>query len=206
MLATPVIAAVETAETLPVEPGITPDSPLYGVDRFVENVQVVITTDELKRAELRYKFAEERLAEANDMSKKNKTELADRAVEDYENELNETEKEMGKAVALGKNITALTEHVAAMTSKHLVVLQRVYEKAPESAQLALLRVIEKATVKSVEIISHNEDGEELKENIRTEIREKGIDTGKIKDAVSDLTKKRAGDVELPVEPQFQQIS
>jgi len=154
ILAAPV--AAESLETLSTDPGITPDSPLYGLDRAMERVRLMIATDALSKAKVRFEFAQERLAEAQAMSDKNKTKEAEDALVDYETELNETGNEMSKAVALGKNITALTEHVLAMRSKHIAVLQRVYDKVPESAKPAIMNAIEAATNRTTEIASHME--------------------------------------------------
>jgi len=52
---------------------------------------------------------------------------------DYENEVNETE----RGIALGRNRTALAEHVAAMTYKHSIVLDDLEEKVPEQAKIRI---------------------------------------------------------------------
>ena len=61
VLATPVLAAEETELA---DAGITPNSPVYGLDRAMERIQLAITFGEAEKAKLKFKFAEERLAEA----------------------------------------------------------------------------------------------------------------------------------------------
>ena len=168
MLATPVLAA-EEAEF--VDAGITPNSPVYGLDRALERIQLAITFREAEKAKLKFKFAEERLAEAEVMAEEGEEELAEELMEDYEEGLNETNEEIERAVARGQNITELVEHVSTRTSKHLEVLQRVYEKVPEQARAAIAHAMEVSVRKQVGVLAHIEDGEEIKERIRNEISE-----------------------------------
>jgi len=116
------------SETELSSPAIMPDSPLYGLGRAWENLQLFFTFDDVGKANLHYRFAEYRLAEAEVMSNRNRTDLAQRALSEYENELNETDQRVERAVALGKNITALIQHVNAENYKHLLVLERVRNK------------------------------------------------------------------------------
>lgn len=168
VLATPVFAA-EEAEF--VDPGVTPNSPVYGLDRALERIQLAITFKEEEKAKLKFKFAEERLAEAEVMAEEGEEELAEELMEDYEEGLNETNEEIERAVARGQNVTDLVEHVSTRTSKHLEVLQRVYEKVPEQARAAIAHAMEVSVRKQVGVLAHIEDGEEIKERVRNEINE-----------------------------------
>ncbi len=157
VLATPALAAEEMDTTLP-DPGITPDSPIYGLDKAVEGLELAFTFGEENKARVHYKFAKERLAEAEKMAVEDKPELAEEVMGDYEKELTETESEMEKAVARGKNVTQLAEHVATMTAKHLEVLQRVYDKVPEQAKAAIAHAMEVSVRKQVGVLAHIENG------------------------------------------------
>lgn len=188
VLAAPVMAAEEIGETLPVlpDPGITPDSPIYGLDGTAEKLQLAFTFREEKKAELHYKFAQERLSEANEMAEKNEHRYTERLMNQYQNELNETANEIEKAVARGKNVTELIEHVGSMTSKHLEVLQRVYEKVPESAKPAIAHAMEVSVRKQVGVMTHVENGEQMKERVRQQVENQieGSDT-EIKERVRE---------------------
>ena len=91
-LVVPMISAQETKTELEVvEPGIGPDSGLYGLDRAMERLRLAFTMRKAEKAKLKLKYAEERLAEVEDMIVKNLTEEAEEAQEFHDEELNETE-------------------------------------------------------------------------------------------------------------------
>jgi hypothetical protein len=68
----------------------TPDSPFYGLERFIENVRLWVTFDEKAKLKLQMHYAEMRLAEAQLMAKENKTEYVSKLINDYMNEFNKT--------------------------------------------------------------------------------------------------------------------
>lgn len=196
VLAAPVMAAIETVETLPIEePGITPDSPLYTVDKTMEKIQLRLTTNEAKRAELRFKFAEERLAEAEEMNKKEKPEFVEELMEEYDNELQETNNEMEKAIARGKDVNELTERVAERTARHLEVLQGVYEKVPEEAKEAILHAIEMSSKHTMEIVSRSENGETHRERIKAEVTKTKADIERFDEEV-EIEEVEAEEIEV----------
>ena len=178
-------APVMAVESLP-DPGILPDSPIYGIKRAFESIETVFTFSNEAKAKVALKHAEKRLAEAKAMVEKGKPEFAEELVKEYEKKMNETNANAEKAIALGKNVTALIEHVTSRVSKHLEVLEQVYEKAPEKAKPGLLRAINASSKVTVEIVSRMENSETYRERIRQEIAEKGIDRGSIKSAISDI--------------------
>jgi hypothetical protein len=128
------------AEELP-NPGILPDHPLYPVKTFLEKVRLWLTFDPEARARFHAFLAEQRLAELNATLAQGKYQHALRLREEYERELNESESETEKAFGLGRNATALLEHVCDMTYKHIAVLERVLSRAPEAARPGLERAI-----------------------------------------------------------------
>lgn len=128
------------AEELP-QPGWLPDNPLYIIKRIGENVKLWLTFDPATKANLRLEIAATRLAELNATIESGKLQYVEKLREEYEWEINETEKEFNVTLGLGRNETALAEHICNMTYKHVTVLQRVLEKAPESAKLTIEGVI-----------------------------------------------------------------
>jgi len=68
----------ELVDTIP-EAGITPDSALYGMDVFVDNVRATLTPSSLGKAKVRLDIMGERMAEMEQMAKKNKAEEAKKA-------------------------------------------------------------------------------------------------------------------------------
>ena len=59
--------STEDEETEVPAPGITPDSPLYGLDNAMDRLRLALTFDKAKRAERALKISEERLAEVKAM-------------------------------------------------------------------------------------------------------------------------------------------
>lgn len=146
----PIVFAEETNQTqqLTTEEqavvGFTPDHPLYGLERAVEKVRLALTFNEQAKAEMHVQLAYERLVEAKSMEQKNKTQFVPELVKDYEDEVAAAEASIAKAETHGQNVTAVRMHVMEMTAKHIEVLQRVMENAPESAQSGIQTAIQNA--------------------------------------------------------------
>jgi hypothetical protein len=127
-------------EDLP-KPGAVPGDLFYGLDRAAESIQLAFTRNGVKKGELHLKFAEERLAELDKVVEKNKTKHVEKLTTDEEQEVEKAQEELQKATGLGQNTTLLSQHIAEMTYKHILVLQRVLEKAPEQAKDSILHAI-----------------------------------------------------------------
>ncbi len=70
-------------EELP-DPGITPDSPFYFLDKLGKNISMFFTFGAEAKAKRALRYAEERLSEAKVMAAKNKIREMTRAASDYE--------------------------------------------------------------------------------------------------------------------------
>jgi len=138
--------------------GIGPDNPLYIFDTAFDKLQLWLTWNPEAKARLAIKIAEERLMEAKEMAKKNKTKEAEIAVAGYEEMLNETERaleaipEDGSAEiseGAAKKVAGIQAELQNLTLKALVVIQHVSQKviakAPEEAKPALQRAFERVT-------------------------------------------------------------
>ncbi|MDI6640357.1 MAG: DUF5667 domain-containing protein, partial [Methanocellales archaeon] len=122
------------------DPGTTPDSWLYGLDRAFESLQKAITRAPEARAKLALQLAQERLVEAREMAERGKPDLANEMAEDYEEELNQAMEHGEKIAELAKR-GEVQELVARATSIHIDVLEGVLEKVPEQARPAIQRAI-----------------------------------------------------------------
>lgn len=140
LLLVSLIPSLLAEEELP-DPGITPDSWLYGLDRAFERISLALTSDKAAKAEKRLQIASERIAELRVMVQRGKPEFIESLKQDYERELNETESEIEGAKAIGRNVTLLEEHVANVTSKHVVVLQSLLDTVPDQAKPAIEHAI-----------------------------------------------------------------
>lgn len=128
-------------------PVLLPDNPFYPVQTFFEQVRLWVTFNNEARARLRLYYADLRLAEMNEMIKRNELQHAERLKVRYENEIDKVENELNVSKGLGQNVTALTEHVCNMTYKHVFVLERVFEKAPNASRPVIERVINASIVR-----------------------------------------------------------
>ncbi len=150
------LAQASAESALVQNPGALPDSFFYPFKRLGENLQLFFTFDNLEKAKLKYRLAETRLAEAGAMAALNKTELADNALNDYEADLNETADAEQALSASGRNVSELEDLVANNTYKHILVLQDVYERVPDSAKSAIRNAIENALERQGRISFENE--------------------------------------------------
>lgn len=128
----PGVGAQETdGDTQLPDPGITPDSWMYGVKKAFENVDMALTFGEEGKAKKHLQYAELRLSEAKAMAEKGRTEYVNDLGQEYQNQL-----ENANRLALSNNNTKgnLTEMVANATAKHIQVLERVRQQVPEQAK------------------------------------------------------------------------
>ncbi|MBL7084204.1 MAG: hypothetical protein ISS41_11345 [Candidatus Aminicenantes bacterium] len=139
-------------ETELPDPGLTPDSPFYFLETIAEGIGTFFTFGDLKKAERYALLAAERLAEVQAVVEKGKPELAEKTLERYRMQLNNSIARAEKAMNKGKDFEEVMEVVSRVgqaTSKHLEVLAEVYEKVPEQAKPAIENAM-KASVKGHE--------------------------------------------------------
>ena len=75
------------AQELPEDAGITPDSFVWGLDKAIENINLLLTFDKAKKAEKRLQIAQERLLEVKSMIEQNKLDKADKSKKSHEQTL-----------------------------------------------------------------------------------------------------------------------
>lgn len=124
-------------EGLP-DPGLTPDSPFYFLDKWGKNIGMFFTFGNEAKAKKALKYAEERLAEARAMADKNRVREMERAANDYEGFMAMVNERLENAVQQGLSDN-ISERVALATARHLDVLDRVKDRVPEQAKPALTR-------------------------------------------------------------------
>lgn len=90
---------------------IAPDSLLYPIKRMVESVQVTLTFTPEGKAELLVSFANERLAEANLMTEKNKQQLVQKVMEAYIKTINEAADRTAEAAKAQKDVKPILESI-----------------------------------------------------------------------------------------------
>ena len=137
------VGVLAQATELP-NPGLTPDSPFYFIERISEGIGTFFTFGDLKKAERYAGLAAERVAEAQAVVEKGKPEAVEKALKRYEDQLGRALAKAEAAKAKGENIEKVTETVARATSKHLTVLEGLLEKVPEVAKAAITKALEKS--------------------------------------------------------------
>ena len=115
---------------------ISKDSIFWGLDRAMERIQIAMAGTPEEKIVLRLKFANERLAEINDMNLKNKPNEALKAEEKRQNIIKDIEAE-SSLLPVDKQ-----EAVLSHLQKHIEILNTVKENAPEQAQAGLNNALE----------------------------------------------------------------
>jgi len=129
---------IEEVDTDLPPAGLTPDSPFYFLDRFFEGIGTLFTFANSARARRYLALAEERLAEVKVLAEAN-SENTETAVALYEEQLDQANTNADESEE-----EDAAEKVAEATGKHTLVLDRILEKVPEKAKLAIKRAKDKS--------------------------------------------------------------
>lgn len=116
-----------------------PGSPLYGVKRTTEQVQLFLAPAGAKRTELHIKFAQRRLEEVQALVEI-KGQVDEEALAAIAEETGLALEEAEKASVQDK--AALLDKLVSLTERQQAVLKRVQAEAPEAAQKGLNRALE----------------------------------------------------------------
>lgn len=81
-----------------VSPGVTPDNPLYAVDKLIENIKISLVSDADKEAELLLEIAQERLAEAQKMTDKEKIKYVNKLIDKYFDSIHKAEEKISEVI------------------------------------------------------------------------------------------------------------
>jgi len=156
-LSAPALVQAQSADNATVEnilgesAGALPDSPFYGLKKFGEGIQLFFTFDKVEKVKLKYRLAQLRLMEADAMARLNKTRLAENALSEYAAGLNETEDDENSLSAAGRNVSSIADLIGNNTYRHILVLQKVYNKVPDSAKPAIKKVLENSMTRQEKI-------------------------------------------------------
>jgi len=145
LLASFIGAGVLAQEAGLPNPGLTPDSAFYFLERISEGIGTFFTFGDLKKAERYTALATERVAETQAVVEKGKPEAAEKALKRYEDQIERALARAEKAKVKGRSIEKITETIAEATGKHLSVLEEVLEKVPEKAKEAIVKAKNTAT-------------------------------------------------------------
>ena len=134
--------AQEAEATLP-DPGTTPDSPFYFMDKWGKQISLAFTFNAGEKAQKALSYADERMAEINAMMNQNKIKAANQAAKEYQNCLEIATKNMEQARLKG---TDVSEEVVLMAEKHLGYLIDSADNATEEARMLMTQTRERAMI------------------------------------------------------------
>ena len=89
-----------------VDAGVTPDSALHGLDKALERISLALAFGKVKKAEIKLRIAEERLAEVDAMIRENKFDEATEAQEDHDEAVADAEELIDEVESDGDEETA----------------------------------------------------------------------------------------------------
>jgi len=107
---------------------------LYGLDRSLENLQLLLTPSNLGRAKLHIQHAEERLEETKSIVEQSETGPVKDAVKDYEIEITKAKQEIQTAKQKQEDVVPTLEVLSESTAKHKAILENIATKTPEVEQ------------------------------------------------------------------------
>ena len=117
-----------------LDPGFTPDSPIYFLKTWKESIQTFFTFGAENKAKQFLHLAEVRLAEYQKMVEKGKIEIAEKTLEKYEKQLSRALDKVQELKKKGKDVATLTNLISEKTTKHQEVLKEVLQKVPDEAK------------------------------------------------------------------------
>lgn len=140
---------------------ITPDSSLYFIQKVYDTLRIKFTGDELSKAQILSIISEEKLGESEIMVDKNKPELAEKSLQDYNNYINQSIEIVENAQESKDKITAdnteklnkLENGLQNTEMNSIEVLKKIEAKLPDKAKAVIEDVIKMQTAKKEAIIA-----------------------------------------------------
>lgn len=199
----PVAFAQETDETADIEleevdPGVTPDSPVWGLERAMEKISLAFTFDKAEKARKRLENANERLAEVDAMIKAKKMEAAEKAEKAHDEELDAVAEDLEELEDGGTDEELKDAiEIETLIKGHQVALQNIRSKLEregltEEQQAKFGEIVAKFEANTIRVAAK---AEEKKENVKTKLMSKGAS----EDEVEDLEIELEEEVEVELE-------
>jgi len=195
LLKTAVFAQEATVSGEIYTPRLLPDSPFYFLKSWKEKIELFLARSDKDKAQKEAEIATRRIAEAKQLIKKKKFQLAEKTMLKHREHLNKALDKLDRAQEQGEDVEVVVKIVVQATSQHLNVLSQVYEKVPQRAKEAIEKAIEVSShgqERAIEAISQEKKEaihQQIEENIKRhkqkirKILEKHLE--KINEATSD---------------------
>ena len=162
------------AQTVPatapvkIESTVNAETPAFlsFLKNLVQNIRLILTTDQIKKAEMQLKSADDNIAALENLCDEQKCDSIEK-IQKYLNQFEEKFQKgidrLEKAKQQGKDVASLIEQLKENHLRQQDVLGKVLEKAPASAQPAILNAIEKSSSGLENAISKIEGQERVSE-------------------------------------------
>lgn len=129
--------------------GITPDSPIYGLERMIESVQVNLTFSDEGKAELLLSFANERLAEAQIMTEKKNYKLMEKVMKAYIKTVDQANKKAEAATEKDKDLEYVFNGIEITKQTADKIIIKVSGVIPKESEASLKEAVEKIAKRSI---------------------------------------------------------
>lgn len=184
--------AAEEGQT--VDAGVTPDSIFYSADKLFEDLQLLLTTDSEKEAELLLQFAQERLAEAKEMTEEEKTEFVKTAMDAYIETLGQAEEKVTEVAADEDTTQEVKEELSEQLEDTAEVDESIEENLDPEQQ-------EELEEKTTEVSYTASVVKDLDVEVVKTLREAGMGFGNIAHtvALSELSGKSVDEIAAMIE-------
>ncbi len=140
-LSSGVALAATGSDSLP-NPGLTPDSPFYFLEEWMNSISMFFTFSKDAKAQKALSIADEKLAEAKKMAEKGDQKAEDVAEKAYEKYMDEATQDATEAKAEGK--TNALEQIQDATARHEATMQKVLSQVPEQAKDSIQHAIDES--------------------------------------------------------------
>lgn len=140
LLATTATAHTDhSSEALP-EATHKPGSVMFGMEQAMESIDLALTFDREKKVKKQLKHAEERLAEANQLAKQNKSDRAEKAIKIYSRQMEDINRSLQELPKDRRE--ELHQDVKESVEVQSAVLEDILHKTPKAANEGLKNALE----------------------------------------------------------------
>jgi len=147
------------------EPKLLPDNPFYFLKNWARGIQSVLTFDPVKKAELRMKFANEKLMEAKKIVEKTEDpEVIKKATENYQQEIEQIKERVEGIEGTAKDHPRIEKFLDVFTHQqtlHQKLLQKLETQVPSEAFEKIKEAREEHLERFQEIMLKLEDRKEV---------------------------------------------
>lgn len=157
------------------EPTILPTSKLYFLKNWARSIQTVFTFGPVKKAELKLKFASEKLLEAKKVAEKEtKPELVEKAAANYQKEVEAIKTTVDKIKEKATENTAVGKFLDKFTQQQILhekILEKLAEQVPEAVIEKIQTVRDEHLQRFGEVMEKLEEKTKIAERLKKNLKE-----------------------------------